>query len=139
MSEKFGGLAVFDLDGTLLRGLTVCELLAEPLGRRDRMRELERFRSLDELAAARAEMATWYQTTSHSNLIASLQNATLAPEAKAGLTLLRRCGIAVAIASVTWNFAVKYFARVLGVPYFVGTGLNKNGQIDHIWPRDKAV
>jgi phosphoserine phosphatase len=31
------GLVVFDLDGTLLRGQTVCEVLAAPLGRLDEM------------------------------------------------------------------------------------------------------
>jgi len=46
-------LAVFDLDGTLLRGRTVCELLAEPLGRLDRMQQLERFSTEADLAAAR--------------------------------------------------------------------------------------
>ena len=41
MSHRLGGLAVFDLDGTLLRGPTVCEVLAQTLGRLDQMRQLE--------------------------------------------------------------------------------------------------
>ncbi len=31
--KSIRGLAVFDLDGTLLRGDTVCEVLAKPLDR----------------------------------------------------------------------------------------------------------
>lgn len=41
LSNQPFGLAVFDLDGTLLRGPTVCEVLARTLGRLDRMRQLE--------------------------------------------------------------------------------------------------
>jgi hypothetical protein len=41
--------------------MTVCEILAEPLGRLGRMRELERFSSDADLRAAREEMATWYR------------------------------------------------------------------------------
>lgn len=37
---KTRGLVVFDLDGTLLRGPTVCELLAAPLGHLAEMRSL---------------------------------------------------------------------------------------------------
>jgi hypothetical protein len=41
MSHQLGGLTVFDLDGTLLRGPTVCEVLAQTLGRLNQMRQLE--------------------------------------------------------------------------------------------------
>ena len=34
-------LAVFDLDGTLLRGSTVCEVLAAPIGRLEEMAAIE--------------------------------------------------------------------------------------------------
>ena len=33
-------LAAFDLDGTLLRGETVCEAIARPLGRLERMQAI---------------------------------------------------------------------------------------------------
>jgi hypothetical protein len=41
MRESFSGLAVFDLDGTRLRGPTICEVLARTLGRLDHMRQWE--------------------------------------------------------------------------------------------------
>lgn len=39
-------LVVFDLDGTLIRGRTICEVVADGLGHRDRMRVLEGERDL---------------------------------------------------------------------------------------------
>jgi hypothetical protein len=49
----FEALVVFDLDGTLLRGRTVCEVLAEPLGRLERMRDTEMTARAD-IASVRA-------------------------------------------------------------------------------------
>lgn len=46
-------LAVFDLVGTLLGGRTVCETLAVPFGRAERIAELERLVDL-EVAVTRA-------------------------------------------------------------------------------------
>ncbi len=62
-------LAVFDLDGTLLRGLTVCEVLAESLGYLSRMRELEARIAQGDIVAARMEMARWYQSMSMHELL----------------------------------------------------------------------
>ena len=39
--DELGGLVVFDLDGTLLRGPTVCEVLAARLGRLQAMKAFE--------------------------------------------------------------------------------------------------
>jgi phosphoserine phosphatase len=131
-------LAVFDLDGTLLRGRTVCELLAEPLGRLDRMRQLEGFATEADLAAARDEMATWYRGLALSQLTSGLQAVSFAPGSEEAVALLRRSGVTVAIASITWEFAVECFARRLGVTHFIGTRLGPNGVVEHVWPRDKA-
>lgn len=132
-------LVVFDLDGTLLRGRTVCEVLAESLGRLERMRQLERFTSDGELRAAREEMAGWYQSVGLARLRDSLKGARLAPGTEQGLGLLRAAGVAVGIASITWSFAVEHFARVLGVQHWQGTVLEGSGEIRHVWPRDKAL
>ena len=59
--DEARALVAFDLDGTLLRGLTVCEVVAVSLGQLDRMRQLERFASRLELRQAREEMAVWYR------------------------------------------------------------------------------
>jgi HAD superfamily phosphoserine phosphatase-like hydrolase len=136
------GLAVFDLDGTLLRGPTVCEVLARALGRLDHMRQLEALiagLSDIDIAAAREEMARWYQGIPLAELTSRLRLVRIAPRASDGITFLRRHGIAVAIASITWEFAVAWFARQLEVDYFVGTHLEPDGTIMHFWPRDKVT
>jgi HAD superfamily phosphoserine phosphatase-like hydrolase len=131
-------LVVFDLDGTLLRGPTVCEVLAESLGRLERMRQLERFVGHQELRAAREEMAGWYLSVGLTRLQGSLQRARIAPGTKNGLAMFRAHGVAVGIASITWSFAVEHFARLLGVEHWQGTVLEESGEIRHIWPEDKA-
>jgi HAD superfamily phosphoserine phosphatase-like hydrolase len=131
-------VVAFDLDGTLLRGDTVCEVLARPLGRLGRMRELEAASMRAELAAARVEMANWYQRYSQVALEELVANARLAPGAEAGCRWLRAAGVEILIASVTWSFAVAVFARRLGACAWIGTGLASDGTIDHVWPEDKA-
>jgi len=136
------GLAVFDLDGTLLRGLTVCEVLARALRRLDHMRRLEArisgFSDAD-IAAAREEMVCWYREIPFTDLTSHLGSVTLAPRAAEGIALLRRHSVTVAIASITWEFAVAWVAQQLHVEYYVGTGLEPDGAIRHCWPRDKVT
>lgn len=139
--DEHGGrirLVAFDLDGTLLRPETCCELLARPLGRLARMREFERLHTTGEIAAARAEMAGWYAGLALADLCAPLADATLAPGTRAGFARLRRHGIPMALVSITWDFAVAWFARALGADYHIGTGLAPDGTIAHFWPEDKA-
>ena len=62
---SIAGLIVFDVDGTLLRGKTICELIAERIGKSERMAWLERndasaYGDADSLISAREEMANWY-------------------------------------------------------------------------------
>jgi phosphoserine phosphatase len=106
------------------------------------MRQLEALiaglRDID-IAAAREEMVRWYQEIPLADLTSQLRSVTLAPRASEGITFLRRHGVAVAIASITWEFAVAWFARQLQVDYFVGTRLEPDGRIMHFWPRDKVT
>ena len=139
MNARLPGLAVFDLDGTLLRGLTACELIAEALGRLDQIKRFEGLTSEPDVAAARNEMADWYRGVHLAELTAPLISATMAPGACDGIAVLRRHGIAVAIASITWEFAVETFARRLRIDHYVGTRLEADGRITHFWPRDKAT
>jgi phosphoserine phosphatase len=132
------GLVAFDLDGTLLRGPTVCELLAAPLGRLAEMQRFERAQSESEIAAARSEMARWYAGRSERELCAALDAAAWAPGAREGVALLEAAGVAVAIASITWSFAVEWLGARLGVTRCLGTRLEAGGGVAHVWPRDKA-
>lgn len=133
------GLVIFDLDGTLLRERTVCEVLAAGLGQLPRMQEIEKLASEQELAAARVEMAQWYRTVSQAELLSFLEDAKLAPGADEGIALLRAAGFEVGIASLTLQAAVARFAFRFGVSRFIGTAIHDDGSIAHIWPRDKAA
>ncbi len=127
-------LAAFDLDGTLLRGQTACEAIAKGIGRIERMRELERLESTDI-----EEMAEWYSDFTFSDLCNHLAAVRVAPGIDEGFALLHEHGFKIAIVSLTWEFAVEWFADRLGADYSVGTGLSADGLISHFWPKDKAL
>jgi phosphoserine phosphatase len=136
--NKPQALVVFDLDGTLLRGPTVCEVFARSLNRLPRMQEIERIKDREEIAAAREEMASWYRDVPRSTLLQALNDAQLAPGLSAGIALLKAHGVAIGIASITWRFAVAHFAASLGIENYLGTGLEDSGSINHVWPEHKA-
>jgi phosphoserine phosphatase len=137
--ESRRGLVVFDLDGTLLRGKTVCEILAAPLGRSHEMQQFEALTLEADIAQARALMATWYSGHTMVALQAHLANAHLAHDAAPSIVRLQEQGFEVAIASITWKFAVGWFAKELGVRHYLGTDLLPSHEISHIWGRDKAT
>jgi HAD superfamily phosphoserine phosphatase-like hydrolase len=132
------GVAVFDLDGTLLRGDTVCEVLAKPLGRISEMKRFETFTAERDIEIARAEMAEWYRGHSLESLQHHLWNARWAPGAHEAVRLLQEAQVVVAIASITWKFAVRWFAEQLNVQNYIGTDVSPGGEIVHVWGRDKG-
>jgi HAD superfamily phosphoserine phosphatase-like hydrolase len=129
-------LVAFDLDGTLIRGPTICESLAEPLGKLSRMREIELLRDLTQIRAARQEMLSWYGDRPEA-LFEKL-SLTIAPGAVEAFELLARHGVQTAIVSITWSFAVERLALRVGAGAWVGTGAH-SGEIQHFWPNDKPV
>jgi HAD superfamily phosphoserine phosphatase-like hydrolase len=130
-------LAAFDLDGTLIRGPTICESLAEPLGKLSRMREIEQLRDLTQIRAARQEMLSWYGEPLSAHC-GRLTEVAIAPGADEAFELLAQRGIQTAIVSITWSFAVEWFARRFGADAWIGTGA-QSGEIQHFWPSDKPV
>lgn len=132
-------LAAFDLDGTLLRGDTVCEAISRQLGRYERMRELEQVSTRAELLDSREEMAGWYEPYSITELSEPFPEMDLAPGARTAFELLRDRGVTTAIVSLTWDFAVQHFAEELGADHSVGTTLHPDGDITHFLPEDKPV
>jgi HAD superfamily phosphoserine phosphatase-like hydrolase len=129
-------LVAFDLDGTLIRGMTICESLAEPLGKLPRMREIEQLRDLAQIRAARQEMLSWYAEP--LNALCEKLTVDIAPGADEAFELLAQRGIPTAIVSITWSFAVEWFARRFGAAAWIGTG-SQAGAIQHFWPSDKPV
>ena len=129
----------FDLDGTILRGRSVCEVLAEALGYGPRMAVLEQAQGRIALSLAREEVAGWFDGQPASRLSEALQRCALAPGTLEAFAWLRERQVRTAIASLTWGFAVRHFAEYLGANWWLGTGLDALGHIDHVWPEDKAT
>lgn len=132
-------LVAFDLDGTLTRGPTICEALAHRLGRSQRMREIEQMRENAEIQAARYEMLRWYSGRSLASLCDDLPGVGLAPGAIEAFERLASNGIKTAIVSITWTFAVQWFAKRLGADAWTGTHVTEAGEIEHFWPEDKPI
>lgn len=135
-------LVAFDLDGTVVRGATVCEVIGRALGHLDRMRELEAIhetrRDRESLRALREELAAYYRHATPAVLRASLSGLCLAPGAHEAFQLLRGHAIETAIVTITWEFAAEWLGRGLGADLWVGVRLGDDGAIEHFWPDDKA-
>jgi phosphoserine phosphatase len=145
----FQGLVVFDVDGTLIREKTVCELIAEKIDRVERMDWLERnagspkepgIASRNEsIVAAREEMAGWYIEAGEETVESFIDSVIWAEGAHSGIASLIDDNWLVAIASLTWSFGVEIIARDLGIYSMIATYLNWNSKkIDHIFAEDKA-
>ena len=136
------GLAVFDIDGTLLRGHTVCELIAARIGKSERMAELEAGPKTkpEDLIPAHREMADWYLDAGIERVMLDMGAVGLAPGAKQGIDALRDSGWQLAIASITWKSAVDQIAEHLGIEHVLATELDwTSGRVSSVFPDDKAT
>lgn len=132
-------LAIFDVDGTLLRGDTACQTVARGLGKYERMCEVERVDGIDQIIAAREEMADWYIEAGKEAVQSHLRQLNWAFGAREGIANLHNSDVEVALASVTWSFAVEHVAGELGVSRFNSTELDfTSGAIRHTWRATKA-
>jgi phosphoserine phosphatase len=138
MVDQPPAIVAFDMDGTLLRGKSACELLADGLERAEEMRSFERLSAKKDIIAARETMAGWYRGFPTPDLVRHLAAAEIAPGAREGVALLRDAGVRVVIVSISWHFAVEWLADALGADDAMGTRWNGDGPIDHFWPEDKA-
>ena len=132
-------LVAFDVDGTLLRGLTICECIAAGIGKQKEMQAFEQLTSTVEIAAARTKMVSWYRSHDRATLLQHVQTAALAAGAHEGVANLKRAGVQVALVSITWQFAVEWLAIELGADWAVGTQWCADDEIVHFWPADKAT
>jgi HAD superfamily phosphoserine phosphatase-like hydrolase len=132
-------LVAFDVDGTLLRGPTICECIAAGIGKQEEMRTFERLTSAHDIASARAAMVAWYRCHDRTALLRHVHTVTLAPGAREGVAVLKEAGVQVALVSITWQFAVECVAARLGADFAVGTRWCDDDTIAHFWPEDKAT
>lgn len=132
-------LVIFDVDGTLLRGDTACQVIARGIGKYDRMCELERLGGQEQIVAAREEMAGWYIEAGRNVVQSHLSDLNWAPGVDEGIANLKQAGVQVALSSVTWSFAVEHVANQLGISEFRSTELDfDDGAIVHAWRASKA-
>ena len=73
---KFEGFFI-DLDGTIIRNKTVCQVIAQEIGRSRRMKELELNHSSNNLIENRLEIINWYKGYSLNQLTKSLDKAII--------------------------------------------------------------
>jgi len=134
-------LAIFDVDGTLLRGDTACEWIARRLGRYDRAVELESDSDTRQKEAAnRNEMADWYSGLTPEELMGGMERFPWAPSVFEGIQLLRDGGITVALASLGWDFVLERIGRELGINRFTSTGLDfETMSVTQFWGADKMT
>jgi phosphoserine phosphatase len=103
------------------------------------MCELERSSGREQVTASREEMAGWYRAAGQPAVEAALAGLKWAPGTFEGVRMLQDAGVTVALASVTWSFAVEHIAGRLGVADFMGTTLDfESGVIGHAWGSSKA-
>lgn len=117
-------LVAFDLDGTLLRGDTVCVGIARGIGTLERMQEMERGYELADKLSDVAEIASSYLPLGEKRIESELSRLTPAPGADEGCRLLRDAGVDFVIISVTWEFAVRHFAKRFGASDYAATPLD---------------
>jgi HAD superfamily phosphoserine phosphatase-like hydrolase len=132
-------LVAFDVDGTLLRGETICECIGRNIGRSDEMKAFEILESQSEIARARRIMLEWYIPHGRTVLLGHLKALRLAPGAKAGIRCLREQGIKTALVSITWRFAVEWLAAELSADYAIGTDWLDSNEVVDFWPEDKST
>jgi len=114
-------LAIFDVDGTLLRGDTACQWISRGLGNYDRMSEFEGFSTKEEIMAARREMAGWYSASTPEELMGDLEGFPWAPGTFEGIEQLQQAGITVALASLGWDFVIEKIASLFGITHTLGS------------------
>jgi phosphoserine phosphatase len=132
-------LVAFDVDGTLLRGETICECLGRGIGKIEEMKTFELLTSQAQIFQARRTMLGWFMPYGRTGLLECLKSARLAPGARAGIARLRARGMRTALVSISWRFAVDWLAADLGADYAIGTDWLEAGEVVDFWPDDKVT
>jgi phosphoserine phosphatase len=119
-------LACFDLDGTLVRGTSVSQHLADRFGRGERMAELERRYATGELSnsVVAEEQARDYRGIPLPEVVEKLSDIACIDGIDSTLTTLRQRGVESLLGTVTWTFAAEEFRRRHGFAAVSGTEID---------------
>ena len=140
-------VACFDLDGTLVPGTTVCVHLAELMGHRDVVVDLERRYTAGEISnrdVANLE-AVRYEGRSVDEIRAAMSSVPVIDGIDETIEWLRSRDITPLLATVTWRFAADFFQdrygfdAVTGCEMAVTDGVLAGRVARHIEAEDKTA
>lgn len=131
-------LVAFDLDGTLLRGRNALAVVANALDHPEWEQQMEILHMRGEAPAEMARRVAPWKSLSTAELSRHLALARLAPGVGEAFRLLHERSVRTAIASIGWDFAVRWFAERFGAADWMATGLAVDGTVTPFWPEDKG-
>jgi phosphoserine phosphatase len=116
-------LACFDLDGTLVRGTSVSQFLADRRGESERMAELERLYTAGEISnsVVADEQAGAYAGVPLEEVVAQLADIPCIQGIDETLRALAEKQVVSLLCTVTWSFAAQEFVRRHGFSSASGT------------------
>lgn len=116
-------LACFDLDGTLVRGTSVSQHLADRVGSSEEMAELERRYAAGEISnsVVAEQQARAYAGMPLSEIVEMLADIPCIEGIDTTIAALRERGIESLLCTVTWRFAAGEFGRRHGFVAVSGT------------------
>jgi phosphoserine phosphatase len=116
-------LACFDLDGTLVRGTSVSQHLADRFGRSEQMAELERRYAAGEISnsVVAEETASSYRGIPLEKVVTHLSDIPCIKGIDATLAALGERQIESLLCTVTWSLAAEEFRRRHGFVAASGT------------------
>jgi phosphoserine phosphatase len=119
-------LACFDLDGTLVRGTTVSQHLADRFGQGEQMAELERRYATGEISnsVVAEEQARNYRGIPLPQVVEKLSDIVCIDGIDSTLATLHERGIESLLGTVTWTFAAEEFGRRHGFVAVSGTEID---------------
>jgi phosphoserine phosphatase len=119
-------LACFDLDGTLVRGTTVSQHLADRFGQSEQMAELERRYATGKISnsVVAEEQARNYRGIPLPQVVEKLSDIVCIDGIDATLAVLREREIVSLLGTVTWTFAAEEFGRRHGFAAVSGTEID---------------
>ncbi len=137
-----------DLDGTLIRGTTASLHLAEWIGHRPIIEELERQFAAGAITSADIADgdAPFYKGRSLEDVAAAMESVPYLDDIAEGVGLLASQGVDAVLCTVAWTFAARCVADRFGFSSVSGTimRVDTNGKLDgqverYFEPEDKAA
>jgi phosphoserine phosphatase len=123
-------LACFDLDGTLVRGTTICQHLGDFFGHGAVVRDLARAYAIGrigfrELAEKDAE---FYRGRSTRHIASALESLPLIMGIEQTMSRLRENRLKVLLTTITWSFAARIIAQRFRLDGWSGTIMGETNE-----------